>query len=858
MKLIMDIQAMQSEGSRGRGIGRYTEELTKHTLQNLKKGEVKLFLNGLYPEHTKSIEKYMGEGISKENYIFYSPIDLISKEFDQREKYNKLNTILIKEKLNSIKNQEVLHIHSLFEGLGGSATVMTNFSNIKSQIVVTLYDLIPLIYKEEYLSDIYTKNWYYRVIKLFYEADLILAISEATKEDAINILGIPEDKIINISGAIDNKKFFKIEDITLKKYQRVLDKFDITQPFIMYTGGIDFRKNINKSIEAFSQIDKELFNNYQYVIVCKINHEEREKFKKLIKNLNIPKNKIIFTGFVSDDDLNKLYNLAKLFIFPSIYEGFGLPILEAMSCGRAVIGSNTSSIPEIIGREDALFNTKNSQDIANKINQVLKDKRLLQELEEHSILQSKKFSWDNSSKRAIEGYNTVISKDKKNIKKFKIALFTPLPNMRSGISDYSLELIPFLSKYVDIDIFIDDYDISSDYINANYNIFDYRVFDKIHHTYSSIIYQFGNSEFHSYMYDIALNHPGIIVLHDFYLSELINYIAHKDNLKNFFFDNLIYAHGKEGEEQKEKILTNQIEIKSVIKNFPINKKIIDSASAIIVHSEYSKTLFKKFYNDNYNVTKIEQLIKTPSIKALTKKEKYRAELNIGKEEIIISAFGHISDTKQYDFILEAFVKANIFKNQKVKLFFVGEFSSPIYQEKILSYIKHHKIQDRVIITGFVSDELYKTYLLSSNIALNLRINSRGETSRALLMNMAYGLPTIINDYATFSELPDETVCKVKLEVQQDFIDKLTHLIDDAKYRENISNRAYEYIVTDHHIDNIVNQYHNVIKSSIMKNQTSSKDILEELATTIVENRLDYELSEKEYITIATTIKENLS
>lgn len=848
----MDLVAVQSEGSRGRGIGRYSEELSKSILAQT--DDVSVALNKLYPEHREDIEMELlinNSNIKVKEYLLLDQTDI---PFEAKSRVNKLNTFLIKKELLGRGDNDIIHFHSVFEGLGGKADIVSDFSNMSDvKKSITLYDLIPLIYKETYLSDDNVRKWYFNKIRLCFEADLLLAISEASKEDAINILGIPEDKVINISGAIDNNKFYKMSKKNIDEKGYILRKYNINKPFMMYTGGIDFRKNIESSIKAFSQIKKKHFENYQYVIVCKISEHEKEHFGNLLKELNISSKKVIFTGFVSDEELNYLYNMAKLFIFPSIYEGFGLPVLEAMTCGTIVIGSNVSSVPEIIGRDDLMFDPTSVSQISEKINYILDNQDFHSEIQTYLLDRSKEFSWDRSSKLAIEAFEKLQEKRIVSIQKINVAFFSPLPPKRSGISDYSAELLPFLAKYFNVDIYIDDYEVKDDYLINNYSIFSYRDFESKKNQYDEIIYQFGNSEFHEYMYDIALKNPGIIVLHDFFLSGLVQYIANKHQNPEFFFDNLVYSHNKLGSEYQKKIFSHEVDIEKTINDLPINKKIIDSAKTIIVHSEYAKNLFKKYYGDIYKVFKVNQLIKVPSLKQISLKEKFKQQLGFTENNILISAFGHITDTKQYDFILNSICQAGILNNSNVKLIFVGDFISKEYKEKINTIIEKYKVEKQVLVTGFVDDDNYRTFLIASDIGLNLRVNSRGETSRALLMNMAYGLPTIINDYASFSELPSDATCKVVINSEKDFIYKLKVLIEDNDYRKLISKNAYKYIIEEHHIDDICQEYYRVAFND--KCLQKEKNYIEEVADIIVENDLEELLDDEKYLTIAKIIKD---
>ena len=224
-----------------------------------------------------------------------------------------------------------------------------------------------------------------------------------------------------------------------------------------------------------------------------------------------------------------------------------------------------------------------------------------------------------------------------------------------------------------------------------------------------------------------------------------------------------------------------------------------------------------------------------------------------KDTIVIAAFGHISETKQYDFILEAMQYGNFFKQNNVRLVFVGDFINDEYKLKVNKIIEKYKLQKRVEITGFVSDGQYRSYLLASDIGINLRINSRGETSRALLMNMAYGLPTIINDYASFSEIPDSSACKIALDSKKDFILQMKLLINNKNIRNEIGKNAYRYITSEHNIDQIAKEYYEfILKFSKQTGKTLNP--IEEIADIIVEQKLDEVLSDNEYIKMANILK----
>ena len=144
----------------------------------------------------------------------------------------------------------------------------------------------------------------------------------------------------------------QLDDATKEKIRR---RYALSRPFVMYTGGIDHRKNIEGLIDAYALLPDEIRRAHQLAIVCAAQAEAISAIKKHARKQGLREDELVLTGFVSDEDLVVLYNICSGFCFPSMHEGFGLPALEAMQCGAATIGSNTSSIPEVIGRADALF-----------------------------------------------------------------------------------------------------------------------------------------------------------------------------------------------------------------------------------------------------------------------------------------------------------------------------------------------------------------------------------------------------------------------------------------------------------------------------------------------------------------------
>jgi glycosyltransferase involved in cell wall biosynthesis len=246
-------------------------------------------------------------------------------------------------------------------------------------------------------------KWYHRLAynltikNVTKKAKKILTISKNTKQDLIKILNIDPEKIEVIYNGVS--PIFRFMDDPAAP-AKTLKKYKIKQQFLLYAGVWRSHKNLARLIEAFSTLKKEKGLNLQLVITGKPDPYYPE-VKNTVKKLNLQED-VIFTGLVEEEELLHLYNAAHIFVFPSLYEGFGLPPLEAMRCGTPVVASDISSIPEICGRENAVFfNPYNIKDIAEKIELVYKDPDLQAKLVTEGIQYSSKFSWGRTAKKTF-------------------------------------------------------------------------------------------------------------------------------------------------------------------------------------------------------------------------------------------------------------------------------------------------------------------------------------------------------------------------------------------------------------------------------------------------------------------------
>lgn len=414
MRIVIDLQGAQT-GSRFRGIGRYSLSLAKALVRNRGDHEIIIALSGLFPNTIESIRAEF-DGLLPQNNIRIWEAPGPVCEINPANTWRRRVSELIREGFLKSLNPDFVLVTSLFEGYGDEFVASVMELDNTTPTAAIFYDLIPLIYREIYLADKHVASWYNNKVEQCKKIDLLLSISESSRQEAIEYLGIPKNRIVNISTASD-ERFKPISIPGMQKEFR--SRFGLTKPFIMYSSATDWRKNHLRLIDAYSKLPPEIRAHHQLAFVGGMPPDHRDNFERHAKECGLAKNELVITGSVTDEEMNVLYNLCKAFIFPSWHEGFGLPALEAMQCGRAVIGANRSSIPEVIGRHDALFDPFDELSISKKIEQILTNDDFRSVLEKHGLQQSKKFSWDISAKQAInaiENYKNSQVSSKNNIK----------------------------------------------------------------------------------------------------------------------------------------------------------------------------------------------------------------------------------------------------------------------------------------------------------------------------------------------------------------------------------------------------------------------------------------------------------
>jgi glycosyltransferase involved in cell wall biosynthesis len=276
-------------------------------------------------------------------------------------------------------------------------------------IVVTIHDIIPLILPQ-YRGGALVRAYTQLVSAATRGATLILTDSEASRGDIAEHLRIPADRVRTIYLAANPEFTDHLDPIDAKRAALPLrENYDLPDDYVLYLGGCDARKNVETLLQVYTWAQDALGESYPLVFAGSLPDRHDEFFhdpRVIAKQIEV-ENVVRFIGRVTEEDKVALYQQARAFLYPTLYEGFGLPALEALACGVPVVGSNASSVPEIVGDAGILVDPKDARAMAGALIAVCTEDPLHDELSERALRQAEKFSWKKCARETVEAYESV-------------------------------------------------------------------------------------------------------------------------------------------------------------------------------------------------------------------------------------------------------------------------------------------------------------------------------------------------------------------------------------------------------------------------------------------------------------------
>jgi glycosyltransferase involved in cell wall biosynthesis len=797
MKLLIDLQGAQTD-SRHRGIGRQARASAIGLIEAAGDHDVHILLNaGLKDSFDELRREFLK--ILPADHIKTFAIPGAVRELDGANLWRMRVTELTREAAIADLRPDILYITSLFEGVVDDAVTSIGLMQAPYATAVTLHDVIPLVDPKQYLAADFMRNFYYRRLQSLKRADQLIAVSEYARREAMEMLQIPGDRIdVSLNAADQSFRRVNLSEFDAANLRR---RYGVPESYIFYVGAIEPRKNIPFIIEAFGKLSAAQRGSTALVFGGRLSEPERLQLQTAAVRFGLDPSRLILPGFIAEADLAALYTLCSLFVFPSLHEGFGLPPLEAMACGAPVLVARNSSLPEVVGREDQLFDTCDSSELSAKMARVLTEAAYASELRAWGVGRASQFSWAQAGRQTLASLEKLHDRHRQSQRaqlpfgaRPRLAFVSPLPSDRSGIANYASELLRELGCYYEIECIIHESVVTDPWILANFPLRDVTYFRDNADQYDYILYQIGNSEFHAHMLDLLIEIPGVVILHDFFLSGLLDWLGNVGRRsKAYFLRQLYLTHGLPAlayvaEEGRH----------AAAERYPANQAVFANAQGVIAHSRWSIERAKEIYGDAAPA----KMVHIPHLRAVRPtmaKSEARRQLGIDPDAFVVSTFGFVAETKCGDRLVEAWALSAAGRAERASLIFVGDHPLGPWGDEFRELTEGLSDGLSIEVTGYADTATYECHLAAADIAVQLRRNTRGETSGAILDCMAAGLPLIVNAHGTAAEISSEAVLSLPdVFTTQELADAIDRLFIETGYRTALGTRAQDELLRHHH------------------------------------------------------------
>jgi glycosyltransferase involved in cell wall biosynthesis len=574
-------------------------------------------------------------------------------------------------------------------------------------------------------------------------------------------------------------------------WKQLARRFDGIRPgFMLYVSGIEFRKNHEGLITGYGRLPPCVRAEHQLVVACRMLPEQMAMIREHANRVGVGADDLVLTGYVTDAELGALYHACKLFVFPSLYEGSGLPMLEAMSCGAPVAASSTSTSPEILGDRDATFDPRDPDSIAACLAQAISSPSELERLRERSRRRVAEYTWTQVAEHSIDAYERALDRGpRRRFRRPRIAFVTPWLPEESGISTYNLRLASELRKRVDLDIVVAQ---AAEAYSAPHEpglrLLAARDFKRLHslRQHDRIVYCMGGSKFHGHVYELLQREPGALVLHDAQFTGFYGWYAGQERPEDpvgrlgerihaMYSDRLPPDVTRNGAPDWDRQLALGIYM---------TRELQSHAEECFVHSRFARGILELDREPLARSVPISLLpFGLPPPMAAP-----RGAVSLSP---LIISLGVVHEIKGLATLISAFglLAADL---PDARLVIAGTAALD-QSQRWHNYVRQHAPDANIELPGHVSAERYAELLRTADLAVQLRLASNGEASAAVADCLSYGLPTIVTDLGWAGELPDAAVAKQPLGIEPAQLkDRMLWLLTEPAERRLLSEAALEY------------------------------------------------------------------
>jgi glycosyltransferase involved in cell wall biosynthesis len=766
MRVLIDGQTLGTPEMR-RGIGKVFREILDHMVDGDVRHDWSMVVSD--PAHMDLIGPRVRRWIEP---VYFSAIAAIGDPVDMSRAYGRQLT-------------------TIAEGIGAEVywdpnPLMPNvyfpleFSHCPA--VMTLHDVIPLVMPERYrpvMGETLWSDYTTRCKAMIDKTTRLVAVSNASRDDFRKCFPEFESTIDVVHHASDGTRFWPyVQGDALSD-----------PPYILFVGGFDPRKNMDNALRAFAAFARQPGRQQiRFKVVCGYAASERDRFVALACELGVEE-RLDLPGYVDDDELGRLFRGAGIFFFPSLYEGFGLPVLDALACGLPVVASGNSSIPEVAGEHATYCDPHDVVDMVHCLEAAWsreRDPRSARRIA--AVAHARTFRWNSAAARYLRIFEEEVEQNRPGTlprpdTKPRVACLSPWPPQMSGVADYSCALMPELLARMDVTLFVEEPETAV--ALDGLTIRSMSQYAEVAASFDGVLYHLGNGLTHVAIYEHAWAIPGIVILHDFNIHPFFHSAFVGNPRETLYLDALTF-YGPEGIAAWESYRDTGTPPGAWL--FPMTQPVVARSRAAIVHSRWVAGRFA----EGPPILRVHLGAKVPEAISPSLQEPEVEGFHLDPHYLWIGVFGFINMHKRLHSVFASVSRLHA-KGYPVRVLVVGEVNDS--SVNLVEMAAERGIAELVIHETYVPEAAFDARLSAVDVVLNLRYPTMGESSASLFRALSREKACVVSDYAAFSETPDSVSWKVdpfepEIDVLTAFIEAL---LRDPLVRERLGKNALAFV-----------------------------------------------------------------